>query len=171
MMKYELRKLTSADAKDLAKSANNPNVSRYLRNVFPYPYSIQDAIDYINFATGSKGELIYGIIIDGKASGCVCARFRSDVNSKSCGFGYWLAEEHWGKGIMTAVVKEFCKFIFDNYDIIRIDAGVCAENIGSRKVLEKVGFVLEGLCRQKVYKNGQFMDEAVYAIIRDDLQR
>ena len=47
--------------------------------------------------------------------------------------------------MVTNAVKEFCRFLFDNYDIIRIDSGVCAENIGSRRVLEKAGFKFEGL--------------------------
>ncbi len=169
-MEFTLRKLTLDDAEDLAKAANNPNVSRYLRNVFPYPYSLQDAVDFINFAADNENELIYGIIVDGKASGCVCARMRGDVYAKSCELGYWLSEQFWGKGLMTLVVKAFCDFVFDNYDIHRIDAEVFADNVASRRVLEKSGFELEGVCRQKVYKDGRFMDEAVYAIIRDDSQ-
>ena len=169
-MEFTLRKLTLDDAEDLAKAANNPNVSRYLRNVFPYPYSQEDAIDFINFAADNEDELIYGIIVDGKASGCVCARMRGDVYAKSCELGYWLSEQFWGKGLMTLVVKAFCDFVFDNYDIHRIDAEVFADNVASRRVLEKSGFELEGVCRQKVYKDGRFMDEAVYAIIRDDSQ-
>ena len=170
-MEFTLRKLILDDAEDLAKAANNPNVSRYLRNVFPYPYLLEDAVDFINFATANEDELIYGIIIDGKACGCVCARMRGDVYAKSCELGYWLSEQFWGKGLMTLVVKEFCYFLFENYDIHRIDAEVFADNVASRRVLEKAGFELEGLYRQKVYKDGRFMDEAVYAIIRDDLQR
>ena len=170
-MEFKLRKLTLDDAEDLAKAANNPNVSRYLRNVFPYPYSLEDAVDFINFATANEDELIYGIIIDGKVNGCICARFGKDVFAKSCILGYWLSERFWSKGLMTMAVKKFCSFIFDKYEIIRIEADVCADNIASRRVLEKIGFELEGVCRQKVYKDGRFMDEAVYAIIRDDLQR
>ena len=67
-MEYELKKLTLDDAEDLKKTANNSNVARYLRNVFPYPYLLEDAVDFINFATDNEDELIYGIIIDGKAA-------------------------------------------------------------------------------------------------------
>ena len=170
-MEYELRKLTLNDAEDLAKAANNPNVARYLRNVFPCPYTLQDAIDYINYATDNEGDVVLGIVVDGSVCGCVCARMRGDVYAKSCELGYWLSEQFWGKGLMTLVVKQFCDFVFENYDIHRIDAEVSADNVASRRVLEKIGFELEGLYRQKVYKDGRFMDEAVYAIIRDDLQR
>ena len=165
-MKFTLRKLTLDDAEYLAKAANNPNVSRYLRNVFPYPYSQEDAIDFINFAADNEDELIYGIIVAGKANGCVCARFGKDIFEKSCSLGYWLGEEYWGNGVMTTVVKEFCSFIFDNYDIIRIDSGACAENIGSRRVLEKAGFKFEGLHEKSVYKNGRVMDTVTYALLK-----
>lgn len=46
--------------------------------------------------------------------------FKDDVNCKCAELGYWLAEQFWGRGIMTAAVKEFSQFIFENYDIIRI---------------------------------------------------
>ncbi len=166
-MKCELRRLKLEDATDLAVAANNSNVARYLRNVFPHPYTLQDAIDYINYITDNSDELTYGIIVDETACGCISAKFRSDVYSKSCELGYWLGEKHWGQGIMTAAAKEFCSFIFANYDIHRIDAEIFADNIGSRKVLEKVGFELEGVHKQKVYKNGKFSDEAVFALLRD----
>ena len=167
IMKYEFRKLTLDDAENLAKAANNPKVARYLRNVFPCPYSLQDAIDFINFATDNEDELIYGIIVDGKASGCICARFGRDVFEKTCSLGYWLGEEYCGKGVMTNAVKEFCEFIFANYEIIRIDSGACAENIGSRRVLEKAGFKFEGLHEKSVYKNGCVMDTVTYALLKD----
>lgn len=165
-MKYELRHLKLEDAKDLAVAANNSNVARYLRDVFPHPYTMQDAINYINYATGDPDEIVYGIIVDEKVCGCISAKFRGDVYSKSCELGYWLGEKHWGQGIMTAAAKEFCSFIFENYDIYRIDAEIFTDNIGSRKVLEKAGFELEGVHKQKVYKNGRFSDEAVFALLR-----
>lgn len=165
-MEFTLRKLTLDDAEDLAKAANNPNVARYLRKVFPCPYKLQDAIDYINYATDNKADIIFGIVVDGSVCGCVCARMRGDVYAKSCELGYWLTEQLWGKGLMTRVVKAFCEFVFDNYDIHRIDAEVFADNVASRRVLEKVGFALEGVCRQKVYKDNLFVDEATYALLK-----
>lgn len=133
---------------------------------FHYHYSLEAAIDFINFAADNEDELIYGIIIDGKASGCVCASFGRDVFEKSCSLGYWLGEEYWGNGIMTNAVKEFCRFLFEIYDIISIDSGACAENIGSRRVLEKAGFKFEGLHEKSVYKNGRVMDTVIYALLK-----
>lgn len=165
-MKYKLRRLNLSDAQAIANVANNKNVSRFLREKFPYPYTLKDAQDYINYAINSEQELIYGIVIDERVCVCICVIFRDDVYKKSCELGYWLAEEYWGKGFMTSVAREFCKFVFENYDINRIDAGIFADNIGSRRVLEKIGFEFEGLHKKKVYKDGKFMDEEVYALIK-----
>lgn len=165
-VKYELRELKLKDALLLTKAADNKNVSKFLRAKFPYPYTLKDAQEYINYSINNKNELILGIAIDESICGCISAVFRNDVYKKSCELGYWLAEEYWGKGIMTMVAKKFCNFIFENYDIVRIDAEIFADNICSKRVLEKIGFEFEGLHKKKVYKDGRFMDAATYALIK-----
>lgn len=166
-MGYELRRLGAEDAEQLAKVANNKEVARFLRAAFPHPYTLQDAREYISYVESSKDDVILGIFVENKACGCICARFRSDVYAKSCELGYWLAQEHWGKGIMTSAVKAFCEFMFENYDINRIDAEIFAENAASKRVLEKAGFELEGVHKKKVYKYGEFADELTYALVKD----
>ena len=54
--------------------------------------------------------------------------------------GYYIAEEYWGKGIMTDAVKQICEYVFKNSDILRIYAEPFAYNIGSCRVLEKQVF-------------------------------
>lgn len=166
-MGYELRRLGIEDAEQLAKVANNKEVARFLRVAFPHPYTLQDAREYISYAENSKDDVVLGIFIENKACGCICARIRSDVYAKSCELGYWLAQEHWGKGIMTSAVKAFCEFVFENYDVNRIDAEIFADNTASKRVLEKAGFELEGVHKKKVYKYGEFADELIYALVKD----
>lgn len=166
-MKYKFKKLDFSDAKAITESANNKNVAKYLRDAFPQPYTLKDANEYINYAVNSKNDIIYGIVIENFVNGCISANFRNDVYKKSCELGYWLAEKYWGKGIMTLATKNFCDFIFQNYDINRIDAEIFAENIASQKVLEKVGFKFEGLHKKKIYKYKKFMDARTYALIRN----
>ncbi len=166
-MGYELKRLRLSDTDQLAKAANNEEVARFLRAAFPHPYTLQDAREYISYAASSKDDVILGIFVEGKACGCICARLRGDVYAKSCELGYWLAQEYWGNGVMTSAVKAFCGFIFENYDINRIDAQVFAENAASRRVLEKAGFELEGVHKKKVYKYGEFADELTYALVKD----
>lgn len=166
-MEYKLRKLTLKDAENLSNAANNPNVSLYLRNVIPYPFSVDDAVNYINFASNNPNSLYYGIDIENKACGCVCVCFRDDVYSKSCEIGFWFAETHWRKGLMTKILQDVCSSVFEKYDIERIDAEVFSENTAARRVLEKIGFDFEGLHKKSVYKNGRVMDTVTYALLKN----
>ena len=91
---------------------------------------------------------------------------KNNIHFRTAELGYYLAEEYWGKGIMTEAVKQVCKYVFDNSDIIRIYAEPFAHNIGSCRVLEKAGFQFEGLLRANAVKNGAIIDMKMYALIR-----
>ena len=67
---------------------------------------------------------------------------------------------------MTAAVKEMCGLGFEVWDIVRIHAEPYARNAGSRGVLEKAGFTLEGVLQNSVYKNGEILDSCIYARLR-----
>jgi RimJ/RimL family protein N-acetyltransferase len=93
--------------------------------------------------------------------------FRKDnIHFKTAEMGYYVAEEHWGKGIGTQAVKEVCQYIFENTDIIRIFAEPFAHNLGSCRILEKSGFMCEGILRKNAVKNGVILDMKMYAIVR-----
>ncbi|MDY0130935.1 MAG: GNAT family protein, partial [Methanosarcina vacuolata] len=75
-------------------------------------------------------------------------------------------EPFWGRGIMSEAIKQLCRAAFEQYDIVRIFAEPYAQNIGSRKALEKAGFVLEGIMKKGVYKNSSFFDYCIYALVK-----
>ena len=68
---------------------------------------------------------------------------------------------------MTEAVRQICWEGFQVWDIQRIYAEPFAHNAGSRRVLEKAGFVLEGLQRQSVFKRGVVCDGCMYALLRE----
>jgi ribosomal-protein-alanine N-acetyltransferase len=74
--------------------------------------------------------------------------------------------EYWGKGITTQAVQKFCEEAFDKMDIIRITGSVFGENEASKRVLTKAGFMLEGVMRKAVYKNGKVMDLCLYGLYK-----
>ena len=78
--------------------------------------------------------------------------------------GYWLAEPFWGNGIMSKAIEEIVDYGFDKFQITRIFARHYGSNKASQRVLEKAGFVLEATFEKTFYKNGEFLDELVYAI-------
>jgi len=91
---------------------------------------------------------------------------KNDVYCRSAEIVYWLGEPFWSRGIMSEAIKQFCQTAFKQYNIVRIFAEPYAYNIGSRKALEKAGFVLEGIMKKGVYKDGKFFDYCMYALVK-----
>ena len=104
--------------------------------------------------------------MDEKVVGSIGVFRKDNIHYCTAEMGYYIAEEYWGKGIMTKVVKEVCKYIFENTDIIRIFAEPFAYNIASCRVLEKAGFELEGILRNNAIKNNKILDMKMYSIIK-----
>lgn len=152
----------------IAKYANNKKISDNLRDTFPYPYTKSDADNYIGscIANGDATQLCRAILVDGMAVGSISVILGKDIFRKSAELGFWLAEEYWGKGIMTKAVRQICDMAFNAYDISRIFAIVFSHNMGSCRVLEKTGFVLEGAMKKGVYKNGRYIDYFMYALVK-----
>jgi [ribosomal protein S5]-alanine N-acetyltransferase len=81
---------------------------------------------------------------------------------------YDLMSEYWRKGIMTKALTNGLSFGFKEMDLYRIEARTMTDNIPSRKILEKVGFKLEGIQRgYRIIRNVP-VDIALYSIIRPD---
>ena len=170
MKEFMLRAWKTEDAKSLAQSANNLNIAKNLRNAFPNPYTLESAIWYINdsIANVGKKQINYAIVVGGQAVGSIGIFVKDDVYEKSAELGYWLSEDYWRKGIMTKAVQIICQEAFGRFDIIRIFAEPFADNAGSRRVLEKVGFICEGTMRNGVYKNGEIHSYCMYSILREE---
>lgn len=167
-MDFELLQWEPSLAPSLAESANDARISRWLRDAFPYPYSIADAQKFIHFAQNAgDSELNFAIVAAGRAVGGASLTRQPDVYRKSAELGYWLNPAFWGGGVMTEAVGRVCAEGFARWDIVRIFAEPFAGNAASRRVLEKCGFALEGVKKRSVYKNGEFSDSCMYALIKE----
>ena len=170
-MDFILREWRREDAGDVARYADNEKIARNLRDVFPHPYALADARDFVDICITGDPEmsLFRAIEVDGRAVGSIALCRGSDVYQKTAELGYWLAEDYWGRGIMTRAVKRLCKEGFSRWDIQRIYAEPFSHNAGSRRVLEKAGFTLEGIMRCGVCKRGRIFDSCMYALLVADM--
>ena len=164
-----IRKWELADAKDLATALSNRKILDNLRDGLPYPYTEQDGKDFIAamLAADENSTFAFAITLDGKVIGSIGAFRQENIHKHTAELGYYIAEEHWGKGIMTEAVKQLCDYVFSHTDMIRIYAEPFAYNIGSQRVLEKAGFQYEGTLRNNAVKNGKILDMKMYSILRD----
>ncbi len=171
-MEFLLRQWQTDDAPSVAKHANNPKIEANLRDGFPQPYTLQDAQTFIAGCLAAEpetGPILRAIVVQGSAVGSIGIFPGSNIYCKSAELGYWLSEEYWGQGIVSRAVRSLCQAAFATRDLARIYATPYAYNLGSRRVLEKAGFTLEGIMRQGVFKHGKLHDYYCYALLRQDI--
>lgn len=169
-MIVKLRKWKLADAEDLAKALSNKKVQDRLRDGLPYPYTEQDGREYISamLAADANDTFAFAVTVDEKVIGSIGAFRQANIHNRTAELGYYIAEEYWGKGITTEAVKQLCDYVFTNTNIIRIFAEPFVDNIGSCRVLEKVGFKYEGTLRSNALKNGAVLDMKMYSCLREE---
>jgi [ribosomal protein S5]-alanine N-acetyltransferase len=172
MKEFRLRPWKTEDAEAVAKAANNERVAANLRNVFPHPYTVEDAKWYVNDCIEKEGnrQLTRAIEVDGRAVGSIGIFVKNDIYEKSAELGYWLSEDYWKQGITSRAAKEICKEAFEQFDIIRIYAEPFSYNEGSKGVLLKAGFTYEGTMRNGVYKNGKVHSYGMYSLLREECE-
>jgi RimJ/RimL family protein N-acetyltransferase len=139
-----------------------------MRDHFPSPYTVDDARRFIAMAAGPASALLFAIEIQGEAVGGIGIHPLDDVYRGTAEIGYWLAEPFQGTGIITAAVHAIVPAAFKRPGIIRIQAGIFANNPASMRVLEKCGFIREAVHRNAITKHGAVMDEILYVRLRND---
>jgi ribosomal-protein-alanine N-acetyltransferase len=125
---------------------------------FERDYLKRSRVKWGIFAGGEEEHLL-GII--------EACEFNQKVNMVT--IGYFLAEEHWGKGIASAAVRLLLEYLFREVHVNRIQAEVMLRNESSKKVLLKNRFIKEGMLRQAALWSGKgIVDLEIYSILRED---
>lgn len=166
---FQIRSYKLSDKDALVKFANNRNVSKNLRDSFPYPYTEKDAVKWLNLACIQNPEVNFAIASTNKLIGGIGLLLQPDVYRYSAEVGYWLAEPFWGTGITTKALIAFTKYAFEQFDLERLFAGVFDGNDASVKVLENAGYKFEGRYRKAVYKDNKFIDQLMYGILKEEI--
>ena len=164
--KCRVRDWRLADKPSLLRLADNRNVARNLAHRFPHPYTETDADAWFVLLANKPQPTAWAIDVGGLAVGGIGIDIGEGIYAKTARFGYWLGEPLWGQGIMTAAVRATAEFVLGHFDLVRLEAPVFEWNPASMRVLEKCGFVREGVQRKGVYKEGRIIDAVIYARVR-----
>ncbi len=162
-----LREWRRGDEPSLVRHANNRDIWINVRDSFPYPYRQTDARAWVRLASKEGLNRVFAIDVDGFAVGAIGVRPGSDINTLSAEIGYWLGEEYWNRGIATEAVIAVTDFAFDTLGMSRVYAEVFEWNAASMRVLEKAGFVKEGVLRRSARKDRKIIDQVMYAKVRE----
>ena len=162
-----LRPLVAADAPSLARHADDRGVWENLRDRFPHPYTVDDALGYITHVAARPVQTSFGVVVDGMAIGSISLMLGEDIARRSAEVGYWIGRPYWGRGIMVEVLQAATRYGFEHLDLARVFAVPFARTSRSARVLEKAGYVLEGVMRHSAVKEGVLLDQLLYAAYAD----
>ena len=161
-MNVILREWKRSDAAALAKIANNKKVWDNVRDRLPHPYTKKDAKEWLTLVKKQETITTFCVEVDGEMVGSVGFTLKEDVYRKNAEIGYFIGEEHWGRGIATEAVRQLVAYIQENFDLVRIYAEVFEYNKASMQVLEKNGFYLECIRKKAAIKNDTILDDYVW---------
>lgn len=168
-----LKNLTSADAEDLLEyfERNKNYLAPFepIRDSSFYTLEAQRSLlneSYKQFLNGTSLEL--GIFKNEKLIGKIKLSNIIYGSLKSGILGYSLDKDEQGKGYMKECVNIFLTYLFNEYNLHRVEASALVDNKRSRNVLEYVGFKLVGINEKYLLINGKWQDHATYYIIKDD---
>lgn len=162
---YIIRDWQIKDAPFLAKFANNKMIWQNLRDAFPHPYELQDAKSFILRVKELNPKTMFAIATQKEAIGSIGLTLGKDVHRRTAEIAYMLAEPYWGIGIMTQAVKSLTEYAINDLNMLRVFAEPYTTNHASARVLEKAGFIREGILRSNALKNGKVLDQFIYSYI------
>ena len=167
--RLRLRRVERADLPDLLAINGDEAVTRYL----PYAtwQSLADAeawYERMARLVESGGATEQFVIVQRESARVIgtCLLFRLDAASGRAEIGYVLGREWWGQGLMAEALRAFVAAAFEHFDLRRLEADIDPLNVASARVLERIGFVREGLLRQRYLSKGRLVDAALYGLLR-----
>lgn len=168
-----LRLLDEADAAELHAliEANRARLARWL------PWAAgQTREDTLGFIRGTRKQLAdndgfqVAIVCEGAIAG-VIGYIGVEWQHRSTSLGYWLGEEHEGRGTMTAAVRLLTDHALSVWELNRVEIRAAEENRRSRAIPERLGFRRDGILREAELVDGRYLDSVVYSMLAADWRR
>ena len=163
-----LRRVLDSDANEMFVLRSDVAIMKYIPR--PLVRNLDEALEHIknidakieslegiNWGITFKGDnILIGVI----------GFYRLNKENFRAEIGYILHPSQSGKGLISEAVKKLVAYGFNIMNLHSIEAVIAPENMASAKVLEKNGFVQEGLFKENQYFEGRFLDSAVYSLVR-----
>lgn len=157
---------------DLFQLFGNYRVTQYY-NIVPLvkKEEAQQIIDQFRSWFMGREAIRWGIALRGQRHIIGTLGFNNFTPQHRANIGYDLQPQYWNQGIISEALKEILHFGFRKLNVNRIEAEVMPGNHASEKVLEKLGFVREGLLRDWMYWNGKHYDMTMFSLLSRDFQQ
>jgi len=168
-------RLRAYEADDIEKAhayINDPELKHFLTPGIPFPLTLEDEKKFIEGISAFKDNYSFAIeTMEGEYIGG-CGMNNVDWKNSVATIGIFIgAKGYWGKGFGTDALKILINFIFNEMNINKIALNVYSFNERAIKSYEKCGFKVEGTLRQALYKNGQYYDDIIMGLLRDEYKK
>jgi len=166
-----LRPLQGKDLDDLFEYTQDEETARYV--TWNANQAIEQAEQFLNYVLSNyeQGKEAPWAIVwkeTGKMIGTIDFIHLLLDDNKQAELGYALSRQLWGKGIVTEAVARVMAYGFEELKLERIQARCMEGNIGSARVMEKVGMTYEGTLRRLIFIKEEFHDVKMYSMLRDE---
>ena len=170
-----LRKIVASDVDDIFEIYSNEKLFQYSPvNLKKNKDTVANMIGHFERDFHKRKSIFLGISLNSEASNIVgiAEMFDYSPEVNMITIGYRLNDRFWNKGIAAKAVKAMVDYLFNDIGINRVQAFVMPENIRSQKVLQKNGFVKEGIIRQGyVWKGQGVVDLILYSLLKADIEK
>ena len=116
-------------------------------------------------------SLPFAIRVDGRLAGQVTIDNVVRGALRSGYLGYWIDRSVAGRGMASLAVALVCDHAFGPVGLHRLQADIRPENLPSQRLVERLGFQLEGRLRRLLDIDGDWRDHLSYALLAEDLPR
>jgi len=143
---------------------SNEEIVRYSDNQY-INFSFDGQCSYVESCLQSDDLILYGIFDETTHIGNIVISGLSSYHRKA-ELTYVIGEtKYWGKGVASFAIAKMIEIAKDEFNLNKLYAGIASGNVGSGKVLEKNGFVLEGTRKQHLFYCGEFFDQIDYGLM------
>jgi ribosomal-protein-alanine N-acetyltransferase len=164
-----LRELRPSDAISLMARLTSADVTRFIS---PPPSTVEGFERFIAWTLHEQAcgrYICFGIVPDGcqDAVGIIQVR-QMEPDFRTAEWGFAIGREYWGTGLFHATAQAVMQFVFDAVGVHRLEARAAITNGRGNAALRKLGATSEGLLRKSFLRNGEYLDQVLWAIVADD---
>jgi len=164
-----LRELRTSDAQSLFALLTTQEVARFIS---PPPSTVEGFEKFIAWTLRQRAAGTYACFaVTLKGFDTAIGIFQVRENEPGFGTAEWgfaIGSPFWGTGVFEEGAELVLEFAFDTLGVHRLEARCAVKNGRGNGALAKIGAVQEGILRKSFLRNGQYLDQVLYAIVEDD---
>jgi ribosomal-protein-alanine N-acetyltransferase len=164
-----LRELRASDAPSLFSLLTTQEVARFIS---PPPSTVEGFERFIAWTLRQRTAGTYAcfaVTLKGFDTAIGIFQVReTEPGFGTAEWGFAIGSPFWGTGVFEEAAQLVLEFAFDTLDVHRLEARAAVRNGRGTGALLKLGAVPEGVLRKSFLRNGEYLDQVLYAIVEDD---